>query len=409
MFKYRLYQRSRKVRGKVRTSPLWWVAIGREIEEPTGTADPVQAKAFAETLAERLWREKKLGDHTAVSFADTAHRWLKCDAREKKVDREFLKWLLPRIGNESLSSVAHEKALEALRDQGEAQGWGRNSIDRMMTTVSSVLNFPRRRKGLKDEDGAAGQMLLPRISVPKYGEKLREPRYLTPAQYERVMAELPEHQRLFQQLGTATLLRMRSMLKMTWARVDLKRRKAWIPAAEMKQEDTFNFPLSKAACDILERIQLLQEEEYARHVADCQRKGKTPRPYPEHVCTYRSRPLDDLTTAAFKAACERAGVPWCTTHIMSRHTGASWGAQAGVTLEERMQQGGWKDERSARRYSHLDDSQIHRAANVVGQMLVKAVNVKSAKRAKKPTKSSHKDWSHGDLNPGPLPCHGNRK
>lgn len=309
-------------------------------------------------------------------------RWLRANAKEKETDRQFLKWLLPKIGHESLSSVAHEDALDQLRMDAEAEGkWGHSAIDRMMTTVSSVLNFPHKRKGLREGEDTGKVTVLPRISVPKYGEKLREPRYLSEAQYARLWAELPAHQQLYQRLGTATLLRMRSMTKLEWSRIDLKRRTAWIPGEQMKQEKTFNFELSDEACAILREIRAYQKDEYEAHVRSCERKEKpvTLVYPPQYVCTYRGRRIDDLTTEAFKAAARRAGVPWATTHIMSRHTGASWGAQDGVSLEERMLLGGWKDERSARRYSHLERSQVRRAAGVVGRRLHTAVRGRSHK------------------------------
>ncbi len=382
MFKYRLFRRTNR---DGRASPIWWVAIGRRVKETTGTADKVSAHEYAQARAECLWRETKLGDRAAVSFATTAEKWLSSSAKEKKADREILRWLLPKIGHRGLCDVAHEEALEELRSLGLAQGWTRSTVDRMMTTVSAVLNYPRRRKGLKDENGLD---VLPRISVPKYNEKLAEPQYLTPEQYARLLAELPEHQRLYQQLGTATLLRMDSLLKLTWARVDRVRKVAWIPAAEMKQDKPHRFPLSEQACQILAMIEAYQEREHARQVAHSQAHGRPIPPYPpQYVCTYRGRRIQKLTRSAFRRARERAGMPWVTTHIMSRHTGASYAAQSGVTLEERMKLGGWEDERSARRYSHLESTQVHRAAECVGQMLNRAIIVNSDETVKKSDKT----------------------
>jgi integrase len=395
MFKYRLYQREQ--------GGTWHVAIGRKTRKSTETTDKEQARVFAETLAERLWKQHKLGDRSAVSFAATAESWLNADAKEKRTDRIFLEWLLPKIGNESLSDVAHPDALEELRRDGKAEGWCNNTIDRMMTTVGSVLNFPASRQKGRDPHAPPPA----RVSVPKYNEKLDEPQALTPEQYGRLMEEVPAHTNRFARLGTTTLLRMRSMLKLKWARVDFERRVAWIPGKEMKQEKTFTFPLSDAAIDVLKEIRTAQEQEYASYVEGCARKRKTPRPYPEHVCTYRLQPIDDLNGAAFKAACARAGVPWCTWHILTRHTGASWGAQNGVTLEERMKLGGWRDQRSAQRYSHLEDSQVHRAADRVAQMLHKALPPARAGTRQKAYKNrGSKVWSQSGSNRRPLPCHG---
>jgi integrase len=200
------------------------------------------------------------------------------------------------------------------------------------------------------------------------------------------------------------------MLGLKWARVDLDRGVAWIPGKEMKQEKTFTFPLSDASIEVLQEIKAAQADEYAAYVAGCRRKKKTPRAYPEHVCTYRLKPVDDCNGKAFKDACARAGVPWCTWHILSRHTGASWGAQNGVSLEERMKLGGWKDERSARRYSHLEDSQVHQAADRVAQMLHRALPPAQAGRPRKGLKNrGGKVWSQSGSNRRPLPCHGEGK
>lgn len=103
----------------------------------------------------------------------------------------------------------------------------------------------------------------------------------------------------------------------------------------MNQKKTFTFPLSSASIEVLNEIRAAQEQEYASYVEGCRRKGKPARAYPEHVCTYRLKPIDDLNGKAFADACARAGVPWCTWHILTRHTGASWGAQNGApALEE---------------------------------------------------------------------------
>jgi Phage integrase family len=394
MFKFRLYQR--------KAGGSWYVAIGRSTRESTGTADYQQAQEFAEALAERLWKERKLGDRHSVSFEATATRWLSSDAKERRTDRQFLEWLLPKVGNDSLTDVAHPDALEQLRlDAAKEEGWGHSTIDRMMTTVGSVLNFPARQKGRDPHAGPAF-----RVSVPKYNVRADEPPFLTPEQYRRLLGEVPAHTARCLRLGTATLLRMRSMLKLTWARIDFTRRVAWIPAQEMKQAKTFTFPLSAAAMEVLKEMRAAQEAEYSSYVAGCARKRTEPRPYPEYVCTYRLRPMDDVNGAAFQAACERAGVPWCTWHIATRHTGASWGAQNHVTLEERMKLGGWVDERSARRYSHLEDSQVHRAADRVAQMLHTAIQPPKGEKAKKPTKQAKKWWSQRGSNPRPHPCHG---
>lgn len=389
MYTYRLYK-------KRRSSPIWWVGIGRKVRESTKTTDKEKAREYAETLAERLYQIEKLGNRAAVSFGETAERWLNADASEKNADRERLDWLLgradcnrvddtgakvPNLTHEPLSAVADAAVYEKLREHGKAMGWQLSTIDRTMTTVSSVLNFAHRRGDLPHK-----------VSLPKYNPKLKEPPFLTAEQFARLYAELPEHTQLWARFAVATLLRMRAMLGLTWARVDLKRKVAWIPADEQKNEDTFKFPLSVAALEVLKEVRAAQEAEYAAYLERWHTRyarspshphhGRAAPPPPEHVFTYKLKPVDDANGAAFKAACNRAGVPWCDWHTL-RHTGASWGAQNGVTLEERMKVGAWADMRMAMRYSHLEDSQAHAAAAVVGQRLHQALIVKSRRREKK--------------------------
>lgn len=376
MFKYRLY--------KVRRSPYWRVGIGRKVRESTKTTDKEAAHVYAQALAERLWRIEQLGDRSALPFGGTAEKWLNDTASEKSTDRVLVDWLLavPAIGPEALSAVAHPAVWDKLREHGKAAGWGLSSIDRMMTTVSAVLNFAQRRGDLTHKS-----------TLPKYNPKLKEPRFLTEAQFARLLPELPAHTQLWAQFAVLTLLRMRAMLGLTWARVDFRRRVAWIPGGMQKNGDPFTFPLSGAALAVLKEVRAAQAAEYAayvhrfntryRHSPSHPHHGKPLLPPPEYVFTYKLKRVDDANTAAFQAACVRAGVPWCTWHIMGRHTGASWGAQNGVTLEQRMKQGGWEDMRMALRYSHLEDSHIAAAAEVVAQRLHTSVIVKSRSRAKK--------------------------
>lgn len=366
MYPYRLYTRN--------GSPFFWVGIGRKVRESTQTTDREAAKVYAQALADRLWRIHELGDRAAIPFAETAEKWLNDTASDKTTDRVFIEWLksVPKIGDESLSAVAHSAVWDKLREHGKREGWALTTIDRMMTTVSSVLNFAAERGDLSE-----------RVTLPKYNPKLKEPPHLTPEQFGRLLPELPAHTQLWARFAVATLLRMRAMLGLTWARVDFKRRVAWIPGEDQKSGETFTFPLSRAALQVLKEIRAAQRAEYARHVARRRRQGRRPEPEPEHVFTYRGKPVDDANGAAFKEACARAGVPWCTWHILGRHTGASWGAQGGVTLEQRMKQGGWRDIRMAMRYSHLEASQVAAAAEVVGQRLHTAIIVKSGRPAKK--------------------------
>jgi integrase len=318
-------------------SPFWWVRIGRKTRRSTGTEDRKQAEEFERVLTERLWRANKLGDRSAVSWSEVSARWLNGSKRKKGRDRELLAWLEPRIGEYPVSAVADPDALEELRQDGLADGWSHATVDRMMGTVSAVLN------------ACVGWRYLDHApKVPMYRPPKDEPRWLTPDEFERLCSELPMHLRLAARFAVTTMLRMRAMLRLTWERVDLEQRRAWVPRAHQKAGRTFGLPLSGEALRVLRALRCLA--------------GPT-NPY---VFTWRGKPIDDVNGRAFQEAVERAGLAPLRWHDL-RHTGASWAVQSGVTLNELMVLGDWRDYRSVLRYAHLAPSHAAAAAERVAQ------------------------------------------
>ncbi len=318
-------------------SPFWWVRIGRKTRQSTGTEDRKAAQEFEEVLKERLWRRGKLGDRGAVPWKEAAERWLNDSTRPRKRDREFLKWLLPRIGEESVSSVADPDALELLRKHGLAEGWSHSTVDRCMRTVRAVL-----------KKCVAWRYLESCPPIPMYGEAEAEPRYLTPEEFQRLRQELPVHLERAARFAVYTLLRMRSQSGLTWDRVDIKGRRAWVPRSQMKAGRTFSFPLTDESVAVLKECR-------AAH------------PKGLHVFQYEGKPIDNFNTAAFRKAADRAGLPGLRWHDL-RHTGASWAVQNGVTLPELMVLGDWKAYRMVLRYAHLAPSNAVEAAKKVAQM-----------------------------------------
>jgi integrase len=236
--------------------------------------------------------------------------------------------------------VADPDALEELRKDGLAEGWSHATVDRMLRTVRSVL-----RRCVKWKYLEAAPL------IPQYGEEDGEPRFITPEQFGKLCQELPPHLALAARFAVATLLRMRSQSSLTWDRVDLERRQAWVPRVNMKgKRTTFGFPLSDEAVEVLKEIR-------------------------ELVPGDRVFGQENFHTAAFKKAAKRAGVEGLRWHDL-RHTGASWAVQNGVTLQELMALGGWKSYRMVLRYAHLAPSNAAAAAKVVGQNVAQALKAK---------------------------------
>lgn len=318
-------------------SPFWYVRIGRKTRCSTGTEDRAKAEEFERVLTERLWRREKLGDRSAVSWNEATQRWLKDSAKPRKRDRELIAWLKPKIGEYAISDVADPDALEQLRQDGLEEGWSHSTVDRLMGTVSAVLHACKGWRYLES---------VP--AIPMYRPAGKEPRYLTPEEFSALLLELPAHLQLAAQFAVLSLLRMRAMLKLTWDRIDLDKRRAWIPRAHQKAARTFGLSLSKEAVKVLRELRKLN-------------------PDGAHVFQWMGKPIDDCNTNAFQEALRRARIKGANWHTL-RHTGASWAVQNGVTLPELMALGDWKDYRSVLKYAHLAPANSATAAEKVAQM-----------------------------------------
>jgi integrase len=175
-----------------------------------------------------------------------------------------------------------------------------------------------------------------------------EPQWRTPEQIDRLCWKLPMHQALAVRVAVHTMLRMRAMGRLTWDRVDFEKCRAWVPRAHQKGGRAFGLPLNREALRALRALRMISP------------------PDSKHVFTWRGKPIDDFNTLAFQEAVTAAGIGPFRWHDL-RHTGASWAVQSGVTLQELMLLGDWRDYRSVLRYAHLAPSQAAAAAEKVSE------------------------------------------
>jgi integrase len=322
-------------------SPHWWIRIqvaGTKIRRSTGTTDRREAEEFEQRERARLWRLEKLGDRSATTFAEAAARWLiETTKKTKAKDELLLEWFCsqPELKDAPLSEIDID-AIQALRQLLADEGKSKATVDRYMALLRAIL----RKCALE------WRYIDQAPKVPMHNVRPTEPEWLTRDQFKKLKAELPEHLALAAEFAVLTGLRMRSMLGLTWSRVDLARRLAWVPGAGMKGKKALGSPLSRDAVKVL-------------------RKLKTLNPKGEHVFQWDGEPIDDCNTAAFTKARERAGLPNTVNWHTLRHTFASWAFQNGVSLHELMQLGGWKSYAMVLRYGHLAADHLAQAADKV--------------------------------------------
>jgi integrase len=206
-------------------SPYWWIRVqvaGSKIRKSTSTTDRGEAEEFEHAERDRLWRLAKLGDRSATTFGEVAARWLiETTKKTKAKDRLLLEWFCgqPELKDAPLSEIDID-AIQALRQLLADEGKAPATIDRYMALLRAIL------KRCADE-----WKLLPTApKVPMHHAKPAEPRWLTRQQFKTLQDELPPHLSLAAQFAVLTGLRMRAMLGLTWDKIDLRKRRAWVPA-----------------------------------------------------------------------------------------------------------------------------------------------------------------------------------
>jgi integrase len=270
----------------------YWVRIcvgGEEIRKSTGTKDRNSAEAFEKRERERSWRVHKLGDPSAILWGEAAARWQEeSKKRSSSKDEYMLAWFAKHINDKPLSAIDRQ-TINLLRELLKKEGSSAANVDRYFALLRAIL------RKCRDE----WDYLETVPKVPMFNARPAEPRWLSHAEFDQLVSELPPHMNLAARFAVLTGLRMRSMLALTWNRVDMTKRRAWIPPSQMKSGHAFGFPLSSKAVTVLRECRMLN-------------------PRGEHVFQYGGKSIDDCNTAAFAKAGKRAGLESIRWHDL-RH------------------------------------------------------------------------------------------
>jgi integrase len=316
-------------------TPNWWCRFqidNREVRLSTGTRDRRQAQEFEAAARARAWRQARLGERAPYPWEAARKRWL---AEQRRKDDPsvltILNWFDRHLKGRSIQEITRE-VIEELRALKAAEA-SEATADRHMERLRAIL-----RKCRDD-----WQVIDSIPKVPMYGPRVPEPRWITRAEFRRLCGELPPHLRLAARLAVETGLRMRSQTQLTWDRVDFAKRRAWVPGYQMKAGKAIGIPLSREAIRILRALR---------------REGG---PKAIYVHLWKGAPVDDFNTKAFKDAVEAAGLTPLRWHDL-RHSWASWHVQAGTSLHELMQLGGWASYGMVLRYAHLAPDHLAEAA-----------------------------------------------
>jgi Site-specific recombinase XerD len=268
-----------------------------------------------------------LGNKPSRTWLEAEKKWLE----EKKTKRSIcddifiFEWLQNHLGHLHLKDITRE-LIESIAKKKEETGVAPATVNRMLALLKSVLNRAHKHWEWIDK--------VPHAEMRK--EDNKRIRWITYAEAQRLLAELPAHARDKAKFSLATGLRAFNVSFLEWHEVDLVQKRITIDGSKMKSGKRFSMPLNQDAIDVI-RAQIGKHHQY--------------------VFVYDGHPTKKCSTRSWKHALKRAGITNFKWHDL-RHTFFSWLAQNGATLQEIMELGGWSKVDMALRYSHLNPSHL---------------------------------------------------
>lgn len=324
-------------------SSLWWIDItvgGRRIRQSTGTADRTRAQEYHDRLKVQYWEQQRLGTKPRYTWREAVIRYLRESEGKASLenDRHALRWLDPHLGEKTLDQVdkamveriTAERAKPYVRVYKSGQRReckpGVDTVNRFLTTLRALLN--------KARDEWEWIERAPKVKALK-GAKSRV-RWISRAEADKLLAELPAHLSAMAEFTLQTGLRRANVTHLQWSQVDLERRTAWVLSENTKNRKALAVPLSNKAVEVLEAW-----------------SGKDAR----WVFPKAGRPVHQTSTKAWSEALKRAGIEDLCWHDL-RHTWASWHVQNGTPLHVLQELGGWSSLKMVQRYAHLSGEHL---------------------------------------------------
>lgn len=295
---------------------------GTLLRRSTGTTDRKKAEEYHDKLKAQLWDLARLKLKPKRTWDEAALRWLKEMAHKKSYrdDVSRIRWFTRHLRGKTMDQVSRD-----MIDRIVSRQLARRSDatkDLYVALIRAMFRKAQREWEWLEH--------IPAFKTYSRGGKLRV-RWLTHAQVETLLGELPAHQQDLMLFALATGLRQGNIKRLTWEQVDMSRRILTIGHGETKNGEALGVPLNDLALSVLER-----------------RMGEQS-PY---VFTWRGQALGQVNTKTWRRALVRAGITDFRWHDL-RHTWASWLRQNDVPTWVLQELGGWKSDAMVRRYAHM--------------------------------------------------------
>jgi integrase/recombinase XerD len=320
-------------------SGIWWVRFqlnGTRIQRSSHTAKKSQALRFlAKAMEEERQRQEQ--GYKRVRFQVLCEEYC----------RQHLPILKPetRVGylghiQVLKASFGEDRYIDEVRKVHIAEFVGHlketglkpPTIRRYLGTLSSLFSFAER-------SGWLAQNPVRQFDKRSLPEALPRTRFLSQAEYRRLLAFAGANLRLLIEMAVETGMRLEELLGLRWEQVHLERREVRLVVTKSNRPRVI--PLSDRAVAIL---------------AAGPRITTSPHVFINPQTGNRYRSLQQ----SFRKACSRAGITDFRWHDL-RHTFASWHVQSGTDLYRLSRMLGHSTLQMSARYAHLATEQLHQA------------------------------------------------
>jgi integrase len=283
-------------------------------------------------------------------------------------DIRKLRWLDRFLRDVPLDSITRAKLEEI--SEAKARDASKASANRYLALVRSLL-----RKAANEWEWIDR---APKVRMFK--EQSRRVRWITRAEADALLRELPEHLAEMVRFSLSTGLRQRNVTELEWSQIDMPSKRAWIHPDQAKARKAIAVPLNEQAVAVL----LRQVGKHLTRVFTYQVKRKADGSNARRAAAKRKppepRPVKWVNNTAWKNALRRAGIAGFRWHDL-RHTWASWHVQAGTSLYELQQLGGWGSADMVKRYAHMGPEHLAKAAANIVPIATKLAAVEKEKGA----------------------------
>jgi integrase len=293
------------------------------VRRSSGTTDRKAAQEWHDKLAAESWREIRLGDPVARTWADAVAEWVSLKPRGRS-DLQTL-----RAVRKSIPAATRLADITTGRLETALEGLQGASWNRSYSTLRAVLHVAHARGWL--------------LSVPT--AETREPppsriRWLTGEEWERLRDALPPLHRDMATFAVNTGLREANVLRLQWSQVDMRRATAWATAEQVKTKRALGVPLNDEAMAVL-HSRMANGSQWV---------------FPGPFKTPLYQPGKPWTQAR-----QDAGIKDFRWHDL-RHTWAAWHVMSGTSLQELKELGGWRTFDMVLVYAHLAPDHLKAAA-----------------------------------------------